>query len=729
MAIATDFEIQLDKDIRYIGAAHGASGAGYYTVIQLHRWLQDLADDASASGDDFMDITEDTPSDRSTDNIITLLNGYNIDDTAAEHLYNGSIIQSSGTEIYDGLLVYANQGMDMQIQQNGSLIANDFWNVNTTLSSVVIAGTAGEFTCAASNTTLVAGELVTISGTFGGTGSITGYVNPTVYKISETNGSTSFTLVSFSGSAIVTTAGTPTGLTYTARLGINPDSGNGISHRFLLKTRTANYDIDGRRLLCQTRVWGYTFGEFKINGTSRGNNVAALTYASDLNNTTVALTVDGWSTITNGTEGYVGIDVNNDTVDEYFYSEWDMDTYSINQFYERIKYLQRQNSAATLYGLTGELFRGITHEVVVDGPAGTFSASEGIAWGIALSGVAIAGTGGQFTCSTVAPFAIAVDQLIRISGTYGGTGSITGYSSPTTYRVSATNGTTTFTLVTEAGAAIVTTAGTPTGLSYELQSGTGRMLAINSTTAATKLWMQLLTGIAPIDNQRIRGTTSGATCLMNATITERTLSFPSAGVSTGSAIIGGYGFGIEALDLSASDKTFDLTNTQYQAPNYVTFTVSNLVSGDRVLVTNDDTGIDINQMTLNGALTGAAVTSVVVNGSIPTDTPATGTIRILRADGFYTRHAYTSWTSSTFTIGSTDFSSNNAANSANTYISYIDGASGGTTMSFTVVYSTDRTLYVRVRNGGGTPKIKTYETTATLGSAGGAASTSRISDE
>ena len=32
MPITTDFEIQSDSDIRYIGAAHGVSGAG------LQRW-------------------------------------------------------------------------------------------------------------------------------------------------------------------------------------------------------------------------------------------------------------------------------------------------------------------------------------------------------------------------------------------------------------------------------------------------------------------------------------------------------------------------------------------------------------------------------------------------------------------------------------------------------------------------------------------------------------------
>jgi hypothetical protein len=81
-----------------------------------------------------------------------------------------------------------------------------------TLATVVITGTAGQFSCTAS--TLAVGNLVTISGTFGGTGSITGYANPTIYSIGATNGTTTFTLLQ-NGLPIVTTAGTPTGLTYT----------------------------------------------------------------------------------------------------------------------------------------------------------------------------------------------------------------------------------------------------------------------------------------------------------------------------------------------------------------------------------------------------------------------------------------------------------------------------------------------------------------------------------
>jgi hypothetical protein len=100
----------------------------------------------------------------------------------------------------------------------GSGIAvNDVLSIagtGTTLASVVITGTAGQFSCTA--TTLFTGEKITITGSFGGTGSISGYTTGTQYFIVATNGSTTFTLSStFGGAGITTTAGTPTGLTYT----------------------------------------------------------------------------------------------------------------------------------------------------------------------------------------------------------------------------------------------------------------------------------------------------------------------------------------------------------------------------------------------------------------------------------------------------------------------------------------------------------------------------------
>jgi hypothetical protein len=88
----------VNGDIRWTGGA-----TPNYTVLELHRFLQDLADDAQAAGNDLVDITSDTPSVRSTDNIITLNSPYNIDDTMAEHLYAGSITQDNGDTVYSGL--------------------------------------------------------------------------------------------------------------------------------------------------------------------------------------------------------------------------------------------------------------------------------------------------------------------------------------------------------------------------------------------------------------------------------------------------------------------------------------------------------------------------------------------------------------------------------------------------------------------------------------------------
>lgn len=562
MPIASDFSIHsTTKVISYIGAAHGASGAGYYTVLELHRWLQDLADDAGSTGDDYMDISRATPSDKQFDTIITLVNGYTIDTAASEHLYGGSIIQTNGDVIYDGVQVIAGAGAHIQVIQNGAVVSNDFWNS-----------------------------------------------------------------VPFGASA----------------KGLNPDTANGIACRFMLQVRTGGADIDGRRLLLQTREFGYTYSEFKVNGTSRGINVAALTYTADLNNATASGTVAGWTDITNLTAVYNGIDVNADSTLEYYYSKWDRGSRSINQFYERMKYLTRRDETTTLYGLAGHLFRGITHEVAVTSPR----------------------------VSTIAEGAAA---------------SWTG--------------------------------------------GTGQVLARDSAGTATKLWIQLLTGVAPTAGQTITVGGGSVTAAGGTPSTERTLSFPFCGVSTGSAIIGAYGFALEAADLSVNDKLFDLTNTLRNPPNLVTFTVSGLVSGEDYVLVGPGSGGSLleSQFTLNGALTGAAVTSVVVTGSIPADTPASGTIRIKRANGAFSRHPYSAWSGSTFTITAHDFSSNNAANGTNAYVSYIDALASSTTASFQATYVADRELYVRRRDGGSSP-TKTFETAATLGVAGGSVAVQRLSD-
>jgi hypothetical protein len=560
--VAADWSVDnATGNVRYVGTDHGVGSPSYATVIELHRWLQDLADDASFTGNDELDITVLDPSSRATDQIITLINGFNIDDVAAEHIYAGSIIQAGGATVYHGINVIG-ASTNIQVIQNGAVLTDDWWN---------------------------------------------------------------------SGG------------------GLNPDTANGISHRFMLKVRTGGADIDGKRLTFTSRNFGFTFGEFKINGTVDGVNVVALTQATDLNNQTAVGTVATYTDIVNDTQGYVGIDASGNGANEFYYSNWELGSRSKNQFYERLKWLTREGSSETLYGLNGELFRGITHEITVDTPTGTFAAFELVTW----------------------------------------------------------------------------------------SGGTGQMLAINSPTAPTKMWIQLLTGVAPTDNQTITGA-STATCLVNVTVTERPISTPFVGVSTGSAIIGAYGLGIGADDLAAADKVFDLTNTQITPPNNVTFTVGGLVVGDRVLVGPESAGaLNKAQMSLAATLNANNITSVTV-GSIPGGTPSTGTIRVVDNAGNDRRLVYTSYTGAVFTIDPAaseaavpnvaDFATVNATSGNNAYVSYIDKAATGTSENFTSVYpGSDLSLFIRVRDGGGSP-IKPFETTGTLGSGGGSTTAIRTPD-
>lgn len=710
MAISDDFSIAANGDIRYSGTTAN------YTVIALHRWLGDLMDDAAASGNDILDITDATASERSTDNIVTLINGYNIDDTAAQHLYDGSIIQANGDTIYDGVLVFAAAGMYLDIVQNGNIVSPNFWTT-----------------------------------------------------------------------------------------GLNADAANGISHRFMVKTRVSAADIDGRRLIGQTREFGFTYSEFRINGTARGNNVMALTYATDLNNQTAAATVKGWTTVTN-TEGYRSIDVDNNGTPENYYSEWNKATFTINQFYERLKWLSRRptaesscadtgtdfaNGNATIIGQAQSFANGevpaLVTKVLVDlkktgSPTGNITAklyahsgtfgSSSIPTGAALATSKPVASASLTTAYQTIEFGFDTQYEMAASTNYtiaiefsGGDASnyvqVKGLATSGTHagnRSQLVSSTWTATATDDLNFSIFASpklygvAGALfRGITHEVQlttprtgsfsatenvswgtggtAGTGRMVAIDSVATGTKMWLQLLTGVAPSASVTITGTTSAATATNSGTPTERTLSFPFCGASTGSALIGSYGFALEATDLSASDKVFDLTNTQKTPPNYVTFTVNGLVATeDRVLVGPESAGtLQTNQFTLNGALTGAAVTSVVVNTAIPTDTPATGTIRVKRNSGIYSRIAYSAYTGSTFTVTSTDFSTDNANNANDVFISYIDLIAAATSASFTSVYLANRSLFIRVRDGGGTP-IKTYESTSSLGSAGGSTSAIRTSD-
>lgn len=549
----TDVSINTSGDIRWTGGA-----TTNYTVLELHRFLGALADDASSINDDFVDITSDTPSDRSTDNIITLLGNYNIDDVMATHLYDGSISQAGGNTLYSGLRVLGavnNTDTQIQIIQNNALYdtAAPFWG----------------------------------------------------------NQSTG---------------------------GFNGDATAGILFRCLVLSRDGGNDIDGKRIRVQARHWGDTYDFFNVT-LGQGESVAALGTTPDAQNTTAQGTVGAYTHVTN-TEGYNLIDLNNGAGGAPYYSLWtygaDTSGDGLKGMWEWIKYASGNQTSETLYGINGELFLGITHEIDITPGTGTWAEPETVTWA----------------------------------------------------------------------------------------GGSGLLLAVDDTdgTGTSKMWIQLLTGVIP-STELITGA-GGATGTSGA-VSAKTVPKTFLGSYTGS-LIGAFGVGVATTDVVATDTIADLGGVTQIPPNNVTFTVSGLVAAeDRVLVGPRAASVlQINQMASTAASSGDG--TITMQGTIPVDSPASGTIRVLGDGGVYNRIEYTSYTGSIFTLNGT--LPDDVTDGANAYVSYIDKDAGATSESFTTIFDSTRDLFIRVRDGKATP-IKTFESAGTLGASGGSTVASRITDE
>lgn len=545
MPILDDLSIAENGDIRWTGGA-----STYYTVLELHEHLADLADNAESTPDDLLDITSPTPSVRVNDNIIQLINGYNIDDTCAQHFYDGSIEQAGGDTLYAG------------IQVNGTV-----FDANT------------EIQCVQNNAVL----------------------------------------------------------TSWWSTGINTDTN--ILLRTMVKVRDAGSDVDGKRLRFHIRELGQSFEEAEVTCTT-GINSVSLTASEDSDNSTLAATIAGWTSIVNISEGYQTIDLNNGNGARPYYSQWDLGTQSKNDLYERSKWLTRRGTSETLYGMNGELFRGITHSFDY------FNES-----------------GGPWT----------QNEVLTFSG-----------------------------------------------------GATAALLAVDDQGTTGTMYIQLLTGTAPANGESITGGTSAATATVNSALVTRTLGDSFMASSSGTALTGAYGVGIQAADITWTDTLTDLSGTTQTPPHNVVFEVNNLVVGeDRLIVTNDNTSdIDYTQLSAAAGNSVGAGT-MVVKEAIPSDTPVSGTIRVYNGSR-YERVEYSSWSGSTFTLTGTLPST--ISEDANVFISYIDKLAASTTESFTVIYDADRTMFVRVRDGGAT-RIVTYEATGVMGTGGGSVNAVRTDDE
>lgn len=469
-------------------------------------------------------------------------------------------------------------------------------------------------------------------------------------------------------------------------------------------------------------------------------------------------------------------------------------------------------SAPEMHGIAGDRFEGINVEVAFDAETGSVSETLSPAnpycyWGTEFTYDALAG--GPFfpgepaqiyTDSLKGTFVIgctilhddATDQLIVAQDTVS--------SLVNDYYVEG--------LVSGANCLVNDLSITDNDKS----GGVGIVCAKDDNGTSGELYIQILSGVEPVDNSLVYASVSPLANFTTSTavITSRSLNPEFLGTSTGSNIIGAYGQCFFPDDVGSSDTFFDLSNTQRTPPNNQTFTVSGLVlKEDRVLVGPRSAGvINQSQAATDVNLSATNETLVQTSSNLLAGTPSSGSIRVeldsgiyrrvrfeSRAGGTSTNVDYTILTDDTFTSADvatgtdnitltthnyvtldqirmttsgtlpaplatgtdyyvinvdsntvqlatsvntaidatqinlttagtgtqtvniqgeeaatemSDFSGDVATQPSNVWISYIDVLARAATEAYTATYTTDVDLFVRVRDGGGTP-IKTFE--------------------
>lgn len=158
------------------------------------------------------------------------------------------------------------------------------------------------------------------------------------------------------------------------------------------------------------------------------------------------------------------------------------------------------------------------------------------------------------------------------------------------------------------------------------------------------------------DNMSLTGVTSGATALVNGTVSSITPSKTAPfGTYAGGTFFGARGVWLSNV-ASADANNYQLTDSTgatQTPPTTISVTVNGIESGDKVSVfrATDTAGtIDRTYMTSHNTANSAGLSTFQVN-AIPADTPSSGRLRIRNSTGTTEYHIrYSSWSTDTFTL-------------------------------------------------------------------------------
>jgi len=187
----------------------------------------------------------------------------------------------------------------------------------------------------------------------------------------------------------------------------------------------------------------------------------------------------------------------------------------------------------------------------------------------------------------------------------------------------------------------------------------GILLAVDDTddTAASAIWMQILTGVNPTDGTTLTGATASND--VNGSVLAYTPDPKHTGTWTGTAWIGGYGIGFIPGNLGTNDSVTDLDGDPLSPPNNVTIQVNTNGAVDpHVFLAVKDAVLESPDYTTNtvGAGNTSGNGTFVVATPIDSETPPDGIVMVLDTNGGATTYealAYSSWTGSTYTLSGT----------------------------------------------------------------------------
>jgi len=777
MAIADDFSIDVSGNVRRTGTA-----AANHSCLAFKEFLGGLSDDAQAAGDDIVDIVTEMPILRTTDQIFEIPTTHNIDDTAARHLFGGSISQNDGDDLWAGLEIQGTvvAGTEPVIIQDGKVLPA-YWGTGinaggNVISSMMIKVREGGADIDGKRITVRAGEfndqfsesLVTL-----GTGVTVAFLQTGDDIFNDTADTTvrAWSISNIEGLRLLDIDGDTVNEEYYSEYDKDTQSVNDTYEFSKLSQARAgivlsgtdtltDYTIDNATIVGQAQSFttlavAMKLSEARFNikidtGTPTGPLHAEL-YAStagviptgaalatsepvlaSLITTAYAETIFRFNdnvTMSASTQYCIVIRHPDGAAGDFFAVEGAAsgsvggenaaaeDPVSTWTAVGAADLNFTVKGCPLLYGRAGELHRGITHSVVYDGEAGAgFTELSQIFWGTRIT---YDGESGTFEVGRYVEFQPSGGGTKKNGGKilFDDTAGNVLYVALEDSTGAGAGQLLDNDIITQIGGTAASANIATTIVDDDKAGGIGVILALDDDGAAGNLYIQVIHGVAPVDNLRMSQALADF-ALVNVTVTARTINPEFIGISTGTNIIGAYGIGFEAADVGSSDLLQDLSGTQNTPPNNVTFTVTALVSGDRVLV-GPRTGSALNraQLVTDVTLSAASETQIQCSTAIPAGTPTSGTgagntrVRVELDSGIYKRVPYDSFSGNDFaiTVGpEDDFTGDNATAGNNVFVAYIDVAADATTEAYSAVHTTDVDLIVRVRDGGATP-IKPFD--------------------